>query len=55
MIFVFADESEFPRLKEFQNYYKKGELVGAKEVAEKYKIALSDPAKYLDINRVSEI
>jgi len=51
----FADESEFPRLKEFQNYYKKGELVGVKEVAGKYKIALSDPAKYLDINRVSEI
>ena len=51
----FADEGEFPRLKEFQNYHKKGELVAAKEVAEKYKIALYNPTKYVDTNRVSEI
>lgn len=51
----FADENEFPRLKEFQNYFKKGALVGAKEVAEKYKKALYNPTKYTDVKRVSEI
>lgn len=51
----FADESEFPRLKEFQDYYKNGELIDSKEVAKKYKIALFDPIKYVNINRISEI
>ena len=51
----FADEKEFPRLKEFQNYFKKGALVGAKDVAEKYKKALYNPTKYTDVKRVSEI
>ena len=51
----FADESEFPRLKEFQDYYKNGELIDSKEVAKKYKIALFDPIKYVNVSRISEI
>lgn len=51
----FADEKEFPRLKEFQTYHKKGELTSTKEVAEKYKKVLYHPAQHLHINRISDI
>lgn len=51
----FADEEEFPRVKEFQNYYEKGELLSPKEVANKYIQILLAPTKYLDVKRISEI
>ena len=51
----FADENEFPRLKEFQNYHKKGELTDTKEVAEKYKNILYNPTQHLHINRITDI
>ena len=51
----FADEKDFPRLKEFQKYYKDGELADAKEVATKYKKILQNPKNFLQLNRVSDI
>tara|TARA_B100002019_G_scaffold284148_1_gene291426 strand:- start:79 stop:780 length:702 start_codon:yes stop_codon:yes gene_type:complete len=51
----FADEKAFPRLKEFQKYYKDGELKDAKEVATKYKKILQNPKNFLQLNRVSDI
>ena len=51
----FADEKAFPRLKEFQKYYKDGELADAKEVASKYIMILQNPKKFLELNRVSDI
>ena len=51
----FADEKAFPRLKEFQKYYKDGELTDAKEVAAKYKEILQNPKNFLQLNRVSDI
>ena len=51
----FADEKAFPRLKEFQKYYKDGELTDAKEVATKYKKILQNPKNYLQLNRITDI
>ena len=51
----FADEKSFPRLKEFQKYYKDGELADAKEVAAKYKKILQNPKNYLQLNRITDI
>ena len=51
----FADEKAFPRLKEFQKYYKDGELADAKEVAAKYNEILQNPKNFLQLNRVSDI
>ena len=51
----FADEKAFPRLKEFQKYYKDGELTGAKEVAAKYNKILQNPKNYLQLNRITDI
>ena len=51
----FADEKAFPRLKEFQKYYKDGELTDAKEVAAKYKEILQNPKNFIQFNRVSDI
>ena len=51
----FADEKAFPRLKEFQKYYKDGELADAKEVAAKYKKILQNPKNYLQLNRITDI
>ena len=51
----FADEKAFPRLKEFQKYYKDGELANAKEVADKYKKILQNPKNYLQLNRITDI
>ena len=51
----FADEKDFPRLKEFQNYYNEGELEDAKKVAAKYKKILQNPRNFLELNRVSDI
>ena len=51
----FADEKAFPRLKEFKNYYKEGELADAKEVAAKYNKILQNPKKFLQLNRISDI
>lgn len=51
----FADEKAFPRLKEFQNYYKDGELADVKEVAAKYNKILQNPKKFLQLNRISDI
>ena len=51
----FADEKAFPRLKEFQKYYKDGELSDAKEVATKYNKILQNPRNFLQLNRVSDI
>ena len=51
----FADEKAFPRLKEFQKYYKDGELADAKEVAAKYKEILQNPKNYLQLNRITDI
>ena len=51
----FADEKAFPRLKEFQKYYKDGELADAKEVAIKYKKILQNPKNFSQLNRVSDI
>lgn len=51
----FADEKAFPRLKEFQKYYKDGELTDAKEVAAKYKKILQNPKNYLQLNRITDI
>ena len=36
----FADENEFPRLKEFQAYHSKKELSDPKEIAQKYKLGI---------------
>ena len=51
----FADEKAFPRLKEFQKYYKDGELADAKEVAAKYNEILQNPKNFLQLNRVADI
>ena len=51
----FADEKAFPRLKEFQKYYKDGELSDAKEVATKYNEILQNPKNFLQLNRVADI
>ena len=51
----FADEKAFPRLKEFQKYFKDGELSDAKEVATKYNRILQNPRNFLQLNRVSDI
>ena len=51
----FANENEFPRLKEFQNYHAKGELIDKKEVAKKYKKILYKPLQHLHINKVYDI
>ena len=51
----FADEKAFPRLKEFQKYYKDGELTDAKEVAAKYNKILQNPKNYLQLNRITDI
>jgi len=51
----FADENEFPRLKEFQEYHNKKELSDPKEIALKYKKVLYNPAEHLHINRISEV
>ncbi len=51
----FADEKEFPRLKEFQGYHKNGELSKVSEVAEKYKMILENPANYKNTSRISEL
>ena len=51
----YADEKEFPRLKEFQDYHKNQELTSTQEVAEKYRKILCQPSDYLHVNRVSEI
>lgn len=51
----FADEQAFPRLKEFQKYYKDGQLIDAKEVATIYKKILQNPKNFLQLNRVSDI
>lgn len=51
----FADENEFPRLKEFQDYHKNGELTKVTEVAEKYVVVLSNPTKHQNTTRISEI
>lgn len=51
----FADEKAFPRLKEFQKYYKDGELADAKEVATKYNKILQNPKNFLTLNRISDI
>ena len=51
----FADEKAFPRLKEFQKYYKDGGLADAKEVATKYNKILQNPKNFLTLNRISDI
>ena len=51
----FADENEFPRLKEFQIYHSKKGLSDPKEIAHKYKKVLYKPAEHLHVNRVSEV
>jgi benzil reductase ((S)-benzoin forming) len=51
----FADENEFPRLKEFQAYHHKKELSDPKEIALKYKKVLYKPAEHLHVNRISEV
>ena len=51
----FADEKAFPRLKEFQKYYKDGELTDVKEVAAKYKKILQNPKNFLQLNRITDI
>lgn len=51
----FADENEFPRLKEFKSYHQKGELSDPKEIASKYITVLYNPLEYKHIKRISEI
>jgi benzil reductase ((S)-benzoin forming) len=51
----FADEKEFPRLKEFQGYHEKGELSKVAEVVEKYINILTNPSKHKNTTRISEI
>tara|TARA_B110000977_G_C11060735_1_gene485877 strand:- start:1077 stop:1778 length:702 start_codon:yes stop_codon:yes gene_type:complete len=51
----FADEKEFPRLKEFQNFHKNGELKSSFEVAEKYCTVLNNPLNYKNITTLSEV
>jgi len=51
----FADEKEFPQLKEFQGYHANGELSKVSEVADKYKIILENPSKYKKTTRISEL
>ena len=51
----FADEKEFPRLKEFKSYQSNRELSDPKEIAHKYKKVLYKPADYLLIERISEV
>ena len=51
----FADENEFPRLKEFQDYHKNGELTKVTEVAEKYVTVLANPTKHKNTTRISEL
>ena len=51
----FADEKAFPRLREFQKYFKDGELADAKEVATKYNKILQNPKNFLQLNQVSDI
>mgnify|MGYP006182865517 FL=1 len=51
----FADEKEFPRLKEFQNYHKNGDLKSTQEVAEKYCKVLNNPLNYKTTTTLSEV
>lgn len=51
----FANEDEFPRLKEFQQYHYNGELSPVSEVAKKYAIILQNPSNYKSIQRISEL
>lgn len=51
----FADEDEFPRLKEFQQYHKNGELTPVSVVAKKYATILQNPTNYTSTQRISEI
>lgn len=51
----FADEKEFPRLKEFQNYHKNGDLKSTQEVAEKYCKVLHNPSNYKTTTTLSEV
>ena len=51
----FAEEKEFPRLKEFQKYFIDGELKPAIEVAKKFKMILENPKDYLFVDRISDI
>jgi len=51
----FADEKEFPRLKEFKSYHSNRELSDPKEIAKKYQKVLYKPADYLLIDRISEV
>ena len=50
-----AKKEEFPRLKEFQNYHKKGKLLNANLVAELYKKVLQKPEDYTEINHINII
>tara|TARA_B100001093_G_C26856865_1_gene1027857 strand:- start:1270 stop:1971 length:702 start_codon:yes stop_codon:yes gene_type:complete len=50
-----ADETEFPRLKEFQQYFKDGKLISSRNVAEKFNMILKNPLNYLKIDRISQI
>lgn len=51
----FADEKEFPRLKEFKAYHSKKELSDPKEIALKYKKVLYKPSEYINIKHITEI
>jgi benzil reductase ((S)-benzoin forming) len=51
----FADEKEFPRLNEFQEYHKNGQLTPVQEVAAKYSAILDTPDKYLHIKHLSQL
>ncbi len=51
----FADEKEFPRLKEFKAYHSKKELSDPKEIALKYKKVLYKPSEYINIKGITEI
>ena len=49
----FADEKAFPRLKEFQNYYKDGELADVKSGCQIHKIMQT--LKISSIKSISDI
>jgi len=51
----FADEKEFPRLKEFQDYHKNRELKSCFEVAQKYCKVLENPLNYKNTTSLSEV
>jgi len=51
----YSDENEFPRLKEFQQYYKDDALSKPTEVAEKYKLILDNPEAYISIDHLTDI